>query len=455
MNLTNHHQAPEDSGARVELDQGAREIVRALRLAGHQALWVGGAVRDRLLGKTYTDIDITTSAQPSEIEPLFPCSVLVGKSFGVARVKVGEVDYEVATFRRDGVYLDGRHPEDVTYADRPELDAQRRDFTVNALYYDPIEGRVLDFVEGAKDLASRTLRTVGNPVDRFREDRLRLLRAIRFAAQLDFRIEPKTWEAIRREAPRIQEISAERIRDELLRMLVQPRAGMAFRLLDESGLLGVLLPEVERMKGVAQPDEYHPEGDVFVHSMLLLDHLQDPTPELALGALLHDIGKPDTYSVSDRIRFNGHDKLGAEMVLKIAERLRLPNRMTERVRDLVAQHMRIGQVKKMKPSTLKRMLRGEIFPELLELHRLDCLASHRDLELHAYCAEHLAALPKEELRPPRLVSGHDLIELGFEPGPGFKRILTEVEDMQLEGRLTSREMALEHVRAKRVQPGAI
>ncbi|MCG3195983.1 MAG: CCA tRNA nucleotidyltransferase [Candidatus Omnitrophica bacterium] len=453
MNQTNQHQILEDPEFRERLDEGARAVVRALREAGHRALWAGGAVRDRLLGIPYNDIDIATSAEPDEVEWLFPASVLVGKSFGVVRVKAGETDYEVATFRRDGAYLDGRHPEEVVYADHPEVDARRRDFTVNALFYDPLEGRVLDFVGGSRDLASRTLRTVGDPSERFREDRLRLLRAIRFAAQLDFQIEAQTWEAIRLEAHRIGEISVERIRDELLRMLVRPRAGMAFRLLDESGLLGIILPEVERMKGVAQPDEYHPEGDVFIHTLLLLDHLDNPTPELALGALFHDIAKPDTYSVSDRIRFNGHDKLGAEMVIRIADRLRFPNRMTERVRDLVAQHMRIGQAKKMKPSTLKRMLRSELFPELLELHRLDCLASHRDLELHDYCAEHLATLPKEELRPPRLLSGHDLIELGFKPGPKFKEILSEVEDLQLEGRLASREEALEYVRTKQAQPG--
>jgi poly(A) polymerase len=340
----------------------------------------------------------------------------------------------------------------VSFSEDPQVDARRRDFTVNALFYDPFEDQVLDFVGGIADLQAGCLRAVGDPLQRFREDRLRLLRAIRFAAQLDFHIEPLTWVALCEEAPHLAEISAERIRDEILRMLTQPRAGMAFRLLDQAGLLPLILPEIEHLKGVEQPAEFHPEGDVFEHTLLLLDHLERPSEELALAALFHDIGKPATLERLDRIRFNGHDRLGAEMFVQIAERLRLPNRQAERVRDLIAQHMRIGQVRRMRSSTLKRLLRSETFTELLELHRLDCLASHRDLDLHEFCRESQASLSQEELRPPRWISGQDLIGMGLEPGPLFKTILSEVEDLQLEGTLSSPEAAVAYVKEKYLFP---
>jgi poly(A) polymerase len=431
-----------------DLEAGALHIISALRARGHLGLWAGGAVRDRLLGCPFSDIDIATSASPEEVVALFPQAVLVGQSFGVVRLPLPEGTYEIATFRKDGVYLDGRHPERVAYTDDPAVDAQRRDFTVNALFYDPLEDKVLDFVRGRCDLDSHLIRAVGDPSQRFAEDRLRLLRAVRFAAQLDFAIEPETWRALQAQALHIAEISAERIRDEILRILIQPRASRAFRLLRDSGLLAVILPEVERMTGVQQPEEFHPEGDVFDHTMLLLDHLEDPAPEVALAALLHDIGKPDSFVQADRIRFNGHDKLGAEMFDRIADRFRLPNRLREAVRELIAQHMRIGQARKMKPSTLKRMLRSANFSGLLELHRLDCLASHRDLELHLFCREHLDHLSEEQLKPKPFLSGNDLIELGLLPGPLFKAILSEVEDLQLEGKVASREEALQFVEGK-------
>jgi len=428
------------------VEDGALRLIQDLHQAGHTALWAGGAVRDRLLGRPFSDIDIATSATPDEVLSLFPQAILTGQSFGVVRVPREEACYEVATFRTDGLYLDGRRPESVSFTQDPAIDARRRDFTVNALFFDPLKNQVLDFVEGQQDLKSGLIRAVGDPYQRFHEDRLRLLRAIRFSASLGFQIESGTWEAIQQEAPGIQEISPERISEEILRMLIQPHAGNAFRQLKAAGLLKWILPEVDRLEGVAQPEEFHPEGDVFEHTMLLLDHLEHPTEELAMAALFHDIGKPDTFELADRIRFNGHDKLGAEMFDRIATRLRLSLRQSERVHTLVARHMQIGQVRKMKPSTLKRMLRGEEFPELLELHRLDCLASHKGTDLYEYCQQQRQWITEEELKPAPLLNGHDLIALGLPPGPLFGKILHEIEDLQLEGEIHSRESALDHVK---------
>ncbi len=428
------------------IEQGALELITDLRRAGFTALWAGGAVRDRLLGRPCADIDIATSATPEQVLALFPQAVLVGQSFGVVRIPRTEACYEVATFRTDGVYLDGRRPEAVSFTQDPAVDSRRRDFTVNALFFDPTADEVLDFVEGVRDLKNGLIRAVGDPRQRFREDRLRLLRAIRFSASLGFEIEPQTWAAIQEEAPGILEISPERIRDELIRMLIQPRAGYAFRQLKAAGLLKRILPEVDRLEGVEQPEQFHPEGDVFEHTMLLLDNLDNPSEELALAALFHDIGKPDTLERLDRIRFNGHDKLGAEMFDRIATRLRLPLRQSERVHFLIARHMQIGQVMKMKPSTLKRMLRGEEFCALLELHRLDCLASHQESDLYEYCQEQLQRISGEELKPVPLLSGHDLIAMGLPPGPLYGHILHEVEDLQLEGDIKTIEGALEYVR---------
>jgi poly(A) polymerase len=432
----------------MSLEEGANAIVSQLVDSGHCAYWAGGAVRDRLLGRDRTDIDVATSAKPDEVLALFPGAIHVGESFGVARVPSHDHWYEVATFRTDGVYLDGRHPEKVSYSEDPETDAKRRDFTVNALFYDPLKNEVLDFVGGQNDLEKRLLRAVGDPIQRFQEDRLRLLRAIRIAAQIDFSIEEETWEAIREEAPKILEISAERIRDELLRMLTQAKAGRSFRLLSEAGLMAVILPEVEALKGVKQPPAFHPEGDVFIHTMLLLDALEDPSPELGLAALLHDIGKEPTFEVADRIRFNNHDKVGAEMFETIARRIRLSNETRERVRELIAKHMCFRNIPKMRTAKRKRLFRSEIFPELLELHRLDCLASHQDTEIYEYCQEQLATTPEAELSPPKLVTGEDLIQLGLKPGPIFGQIIREVEDLQLEGRIQTREEALSFVRER-------
>jgi len=430
------------------LKSAGRELCEAIQKKGFLAYWAGGAVRDRLLGHRLHDIDIATSARPEEILPLFERSILVGESFGVARVPFEDFWFEVATFRTEGRYLDGRHPESVSYSQNPETDALRRDFTLNALFYDPVRDETHDYVNGREDIEAKLIRCVGDPLERFREDRLRLLRAIRFAGEVDFHIEEKTWDALVAEAPNIHEISAERIRDEILRMLTQTRPSKSLGLMSDSGLLRELLPEIERMKGVEQPPEFHPEGDVFVHTLLMLDLMENPSEELALGVLFHDVGKPDTYEEADRIRFNHHDKLGAEIFARIADRLRLSNDRKETVRDLVADHMKFGAVRKMRPAKLKRFLRQEKFPLLLELHRLDCLGSHRDLDLHHFCLEQLAKIPEEELKPEPLLTGHDLIRMGYTPGPVFSRILTRVEDAQLEGKLQTHEDALAFVKAR-------
>ena len=427
------------------LQSAGRKLCTTLQERGFTAYWAGGAVRDRLLSIPLHDIDIATSARPEEVTRGFENAVLVGQSFGVVRVPLEGFWFEVATFRTDGVYMDGRHPEKVSYSTDPAIDARRRDFTINGLFYDPIADRVLDFVEGQSDLEKRLIRCVGNPEERFREDRLRLLRAIRFASRLDFEIEEKTWRSLCSEASSIHEISAERIRDELLRMLLQPKPSRAMRLLSDSGLLKEILPEVEKMKGVEQPPQFHPEGDVFVHTLLMLDLMENPSEELALAVLFHDVGKPETFEVRDRIRFNRHDKVGAEIFSRIAKRLCLSNERAEKIEELVAQHMKFGAVKKMRPAKLKRFLRQDLFPLLLELHRLDCLGSHRDLDLHEFCLEQLERIPEEDLKPTPLLTGHDLIRAGYQPGPLFKEILDRVEDAQLEGKLQTPEDALAFV----------
>jgi poly(A) polymerase len=336
----------------------------------------------------------------------------------------------------------------VVFTDNPALDARRRDFTLNALFYDPVEDRILDFVEGQQDLKDGIIRAVGNPEERFSEDRLRLLRAIRFAARYQFQIEPATWAAIGSQANSLLEVSPERIRDELLKMLCQPNPGLAFRLMKASGLLAVILPELDQMSGVAQPPQFHPEGDVWEHTLLLLDGLDSPSQELALAALFHDIGKPPTFQVLDRIRFNNHDREGGQMFETVARRLRLPLRQTEAVQALIYQHMRIGRgARQMRIGKLKRMLVDPAFPELLELHRLDCLASHGDMSAWDFCQQKLLEFSPDELSPPPLVNGHDLIELGLRPGPLFGRILHRVRDLQYEGTLSTPAEARQYIQA--------
>jgi poly(A) polymerase len=458
----------------------AGKIVRTLREAGYQAYLVGGCVRDLLLGLDPADYDVTTDATPDKVMRIFPETYAVGARFGVVLVpepasvssvvsasdlnhgghrghegedptvsaKPGWV--EVATFRSDVGYSDGRHPDQVHFSKSAQEDVERRDFTINGLLLDPMTNQVLDFVGGQKDLQAKIIRTIGKPELRFVEDKLRMLRAVRFAARFGYTIEPGTFAAIQKLAAGIHQVSRERVRDELTKMLTEGQARQAFLLLDETGLLREVLPETSAMKGVQQPPEFHPEGDVFVHTLLLLEKLPRPCPAtLAWGALLHDVGKPSTFRAApDRIRFDGHVDVGVKMAEEICWRLRFSNHDTEQILALIANHMRFAHAPQMKESTFKRFVRMPRFEEHLELHRLDCQGSHGDLTSYQFTRERIASIPPEAIRPAPLVSGGDLIAAGYEPGPRFKEILSLVEDAQLEGRLQSKETAMEYVRQK-------
>jgi putative nucleotidyltransferase with HDIG domain len=426
----------------------ARQIVTRLKASGHQAYFVGGCVRDLLLGGEPKDYDVATDARPGEISALFPKSDLVGAHFGVVLVHDSGAQVEVATFRSDHAYVDGRHPVAVDFETDPRQDVLRRDFTINALLLDPDRDEVLDFVGGRDDLRNKIVRAIGDPETRFREDHLRLLRAVRFAARLNYQIDPATMHAIQRLHSQILKVSAERIRDELSRILTEGGARRGFELLDETGLLADILPEVAAMKGVAQPPEFHPEGDVWRHTLLMLDQLREPSITLALGVLLHDVGKPPTFRVADRIRFDGHVEKGVEMAETILTRLRFSNDQIRQATALVANHMRFKDAPQMRESTLKRFLRLENFPEHLELHRLDCVSSHGYLDNYQLIKEKMQALPPAELKPPPLITGNDLIAAGYRPGPAFSRILAAVEDAQLESKIRSREEAMALVRAQ-------
>src|SRR6266700_3253312 len=440
----------------------ATSIIQTLRQRGFQAYLLGGCVRDLLLGREPKDYDVATNATPQQIMSIFPETYAVGAQLGVVLVPAPETEavhaeaevssksdaVEVATFRSDIGYSDGRHPDEVRFSGDPREDVARRDFTINGMLLDPVSEEVFDFVGGRKDLEAGIIRTIGNPEPRFAADKLRMLRAVRFAARFEYMIEPATFAAMQKLAHQIQVVSRERVRDELTRMLTEGHALRAFLLLDESGLLEQVLPEISAMKGVAQPPEFHPEGDVFVHTLLLLENLPDPCPlTLAWGALLHDVGKPATFrEAPDRIRFDGHVDVGVKMAEKICRELRFSNDETEQILALVDNHMRFGHVTRMKESTLKKFLRMPAFDEHLALHRADCLASHRNLSTYEFIQQKRAEIPVEKMRPSPLVTGHDLIAEGHVPGPRFREILSAVEDAQLEGRLPSREAALEFVR---------
>jgi len=460
--------------------QHAAEIVRALRERGHQAYFAGGCVRDLLLGREPADYDVSTDATPRQVMQIFPQTFAVGEQFGVVLVPETVSDgqscvvaelrsagtgqspvathflarraVEVATFRSDVGYSDGRHPDEVRFSKDPREDVERRDFTINGMMFDPETNETLDFVGGREDLKAGIVRAIGDPERRFAEDKLRMLRAVRFAARFDYKIDPATLAAIKRLAVRIKQVSCERVREELTKMLTEGRARRAFELLDTTGLLQEVLPEIAAMKGVEQPPEYHPEGDVFVHTLLLLEKLQPGrsgsiSKTLAWGALLHDVGKPPTFRVApDRIRFDGHVEVGVKMAAEICRRLRFSNHETDQILALVDNHMRFADVQRMNQSTLKKFLRLPAFDEHLELHRIDCLSSHGQLDAYEYSREQLRSLPPEAIRPAPLITGRDLIEAGYEPGPRFKEVLAAVEDAQLEGRLTSREAAMEYVR---------
>ncbi len=422
--------------------QAATEMVKRLRGQGFQAYFVGGCVRDLVMGREPKDYDISTDAAPEQVVKLYPESLTVGAQFGVVVVPHETGNIEVATFRSDGRYADGRHPSEVRYAKTPQEDVRRRDFTINGLLYDPATDEVLDYVGGQADIRARRIRTIGDPVERFHEDRLRMLRAVRFAARFGFALDAATKQAIQTLAPQIHDVSAERIRDEIIKILTEGQARRGFELLDETSLLKEVLPEIKAFQGVEQPAEFHPEGDVWIHTLMMLEGLKDPTPTLALGVLLHDVGKPPTFSVRERIRFDNHVEVGAKMAEKICGRLHLSTRETARVAELVRHHLRFKDFPRMKRSTQLRFLRMPGFDEHLELHRLDCLASHRDLTNYELARRLLKETPPETIKPEPLLRGDDLIAQGYVPGPLFKTILEAVEEAQLEGRLRSREDAL-------------
>jgi len=426
----------------------AEAIVRRLTEAGHQAVYAGGCVRDALLGRPYPDVDIATSATPDQVQAIFPkASDPQGKAFGVIRLKQGDHIFEIATFRVDGPYLDGRRPSSVTFTTAEE-DAKRRDFTVNGMFFNPLQDRVLDFVRGRADLDAKIIRAIGDPASRFQEDRLRLFRAIRFAVQLGFAIEPVTWEALVRLAPESKNLAPERVRDEWVKIFTSPDPARGLDLLHDSGLIAVWMPELLEMRGCAQSPEHHPEGDVWVHTRLLLTHLKTPSPVLALSALLHDVGKPRTSRTepSGRIRFFGHEGVGARMAEEILRRLRFSNDQIEAVVACIANHMAFKDAPQMRVSTLKRLLARPTFSEELELHRIDCTASHGELDIHRFLQAKQAEFSKEEIKPKPLVTGHDLESLGIPPGPAMGRLLHQLMDEQLEGRFSDRDSALARAR---------
>ena len=440
------------------MENTALSIVERLHRAGHQAYYAGGCVRDTLLGITPKDFDIATSARPEEVQSLFPRTVAVGAHFGVIVVVEGGHEFEVATFRSDDAYLDGRRPVSVTFS-TPRQDAERRDFTINGMFFDPLRGEVIDYVRGREDLAARVVRAIGDPDARFREDRLRLLRAVRFAATFGFDIDPATWAAVQANAAEIHAVSAERIREELVRIFTSPSRVRGFDLLDASGLLAQILPEVERLKGCEQPPQFHPEGDVFVHTRIMLELLPEKTSvPLVFSVLFHDIGKPPTYSFDpheQRIRFNGHDGVGAEMTRAVMERLRFSREQIEDTVVAVANHMAFMNVQAMRVSRLKRFMARETFSDEMELHRVDCASSHGGLDNYEFLKAKLEEFANEPLIPAPLVRGGDVLALGWKPGPKVGEILEAVQTRQLEGSLETPEEALEFVRQNYPTPAAL
>jgi len=431
----------------------ANSICDTLRRSGYQALLVGGCVRDLLLGREPADYDVTTDATPERVMALFPESIAVGAQFGVILIPRDGLKVEVATFRSDVGYSDGRHPDSVIYAKTPQEDVQRRDFTINGLLMRHDSGEVLDYVGGQADLQAKVIRAIAEPGRRFTEDKLRMMRAVRFAARFGFEIEAETFRAIRRHVGEIHKVSPERLREELTKMLTEGAARRAFELLDETWLLLQVLPEIGAMKGVEQPPQFHPEGDVWIHTRLMLEGLpKDASPTLAWGVLLHDVGKPPTFQsaaeTGDRIRFNNHVEVGARMTEAICRRLRFSNEDTEQILALVDNHMKFGAVEEMRAATLKKFVRLPHFEEHLALHRLDCLSSHRHLESYDFVRRFLEVTPPEQVRPERLLTGDDLQAMGYRPGPLFSEILRALEDAQLEGQIRTREGAEEYVLGK-------
>lgn len=448
--LTTHIAVPTETSAQA----GAGVVARRLQAAGHTAFWAGGCVRDLIMGRPPKDYDIATDAVPDRVMALFDNAVAVGKSFGVVRVPLEDQWYEVATFRRDHAYVDGRHPTGVSFSD-PETDAQRRDFTVNALFFDPVQGVVIDYVGGRADIERRLLRTVGTAADRFREDHLRMLRAVRFAATLDFRIDEATADAIRDNAARIADVSAERVRDELSRAWTEAaRAGDALVMLDTLGLLAVVLPEIAAMKGVEQPPEFHPEGDVFQHTVLMLNAMPAGNLRLAWSVLLHDVGKPPTARLIDgKQRFERHANVGADMARAILERLRFPNDDADVIAYAVGNHMRFVNTKEMRRATLRRLVGAPTFPLELELHRLDCEACHGDLENYHHLMAFRDEMRAEPVLPAPWVNGRDVMELGVPEGPMVGYWRKRAYDAQLEGIVGSREALVAWLRGEMEKEG--
>jgi poly(A) polymerase len=430
------------------MEKIAREIAARLRESGHIAYFAGGCVRDMVRGLIPKDYDIVTDARPEAVQRLFPHTFAVGAHFGVIIVLENGFQFEVATFRSDDAYIDGRHPSAVHFSS-PEEDAQRRDFTINGMFYDPVTEKAIDFVGGRADIDARVVRAIGDPAQRFAEDRLRMLRALRFATVLDYEIDKKTWEALVANAPSINQISAERIRDELVPTILSPNRVRGWDLLDSSGLMRAILPELEAMKGVLQPEQFHPEGDVFVHTRLMLQLLPEKVSvPLVFAVLFHDVAKPVTATVDQtgRIRFNDHDRIGAEMTETIMRRLRFSGTEIEATVEMVRQHMVFKDAPNMRVAKLKRFMSRPTFEDELELHRVDCESSHRMLENYEFLLRKREEFANEPIIPPPLVRGDDLIALGLKPGPKFGKILEAVETGQLEGTLRTTEEALEWVK---------
>ncbi len=433
----------------------ATRVINRLKECGHEAFFAGGCVRDMLLGKEPKDFDVATDAEPARVQEIFDRTVAVGAHFGVVIVVMEGAPVEVATFRNDGKYVDGRRPEGVTFTDA-RGDALRRDFTINGLFLDPMSDEVLDYVGGREDLTQRVIRAIGDPSARFAEDRLRVLRGIRFAASLGFEIESATWQALCAAAPRITEISTERCRDELIKIFTSPGRVRGLDLLDASGLLELLLPEVLLLKGCEQPPEFHPEGDVFVHTRIMLEMLGDEvSPALAFAVLLHDIAKPKCFfrDETGRIRFNGHEHVGAEMTENILRRLKFSNQEIQSASEMVRHHMAFKDAPNMRLSKLRRFMARETFPEEMELHRVDCQSSHGSLDIHSFLQTRLEEFSNEPVIPPRLLKGSDLIAIGWKPGPQFRDVLETAQNRQLEGLLTTKEEAIEWLKSEYPTPG--
>ena len=432
------------------LFSAAAEVVCAIREKGHNAYFVGGAVRDMLMGIAPKDIDIATSATPAEVSALFPRNIQVGASFGIVKVIHGDFIIEVATFREEREYSDGRRPDNVTYTDNPRLDAARRDFTINSLYFDPLDRQIYDFFEGEKDIRRGLIRTVGDAETRFSEDYLRILRAVRFSCRFGFHLDEAIVAATKKLAPFLKKLSAERVRDELNMCFTGPDPRRALELMMELRIADIVLPEVAAMKGVEQHCEYHPEGDVMVHTLIMLGHLTLPDPELAWAVLLHDVAKPVSRSVGDDgiSHFYRHENIGAEMAAGILGRLKFPASFTEKVSHIVANHMAFSNIDKMRTARWKRIMGAETFPSEMELHRIDCISSHGKLDNFHIMLDRIKELENTVKLPPPLITGTDLINLGFTPGPAFGKILAEIYDKQLEGIISDRNTALDHVKTQ-------